>query len=144
MSDPAVLLDRDGHVLTITLNQPDRCDEQSEWNHSPNFVGRAFNWIMCNNGYHTIHHNQAGLHWSLLGEAHEREAKPRIDPSLDEPSMVLYLARTYLFSFRRPRALRDRTPTRAASARTRPRARSAGYKCVCRAAAADRDRRHDA
>jgi hypothetical protein len=57
---------------------------------------------MCNNGYHTIHHNRAGMHWSALGEAHDREVVPRIDPSLDEPSMVFYLARTYLFGLGRP------------------------------------------
>ncbi|MFT3773115.1 MAG: fatty acid desaturase [Minicystis sp.] len=91
-------------ILRINLIQHDRCDTTSEWNHSRNFVGRAFNWIMCNNGYHTIHHNRAGLHWSVLHEAHAREVVPRIDPSLDEPSMVLYLLRTYLIHPLRPAA----------------------------------------
>lgn len=89
-------------ILRINIIQHDRCDVRSEWNHSRNFVGRAFNWIMCNNGYHTIHHNRAGLHWSVLDEWHRREVVPRIDPSLDEPSMVLYLVRTYLFGLKRP------------------------------------------
>lgn len=89
-------------ILRINLIQHDRTDIASEWNHSRNFVGRAFNWIMCNNGYHTIHHNRAGLHWSELAEAHRREALPRIDASLDEPSMVKYLLRTYLGRLRRP------------------------------------------
>src|SRR4029079_10242309 len=91
-------------ILRINLIQHDRCDTKSEWNHSRNFVGRAFNWIMCNNGYHTIHHNRAGMHWSSLDEAHGREVVPRIDPALDEPSMVLYLLRTYVFNPRRPKA----------------------------------------
>lgn len=91
-------------ILRINLIQHDATDMASEWNHSRNFVGRAFNWIMCNNGYHTIHHNRAGLHWSELAEAHRREVAPRIDPRLDEPSMVLYLLRTYVFKARRPRA----------------------------------------
>jgi fatty acid desaturase len=84
-------------ILRINLIQHDGCDTSSEWNHSRNFVGRAFNWVMCNNGYHTIHHNRAGLHWSVLAEAHEREAMPRIRAGLDEPSMLLYLARRFLF-----------------------------------------------
>jgi fatty acid desaturase len=92
-------------ILRINLIQHDRCDTTSAWNHSRNFVGRAFNWVMCNNGYHTIHHNRAGLHWSTLDEAHRREVAPRVDPSLDEPSMVLYLVRTYLLRLDRP--LRD-------------------------------------
>lgn len=91
-------------ILRINLIQHDGCDVTTEWNHSRNFVGRAFNWIMCNNGYHTIHHNRAGLHWSVLHEWHAREVKPRVDPSLDEPSMLAYLLRTYLFSLGRPRA----------------------------------------
>ncbi|MCX7807453.1 MAG: fatty acid desaturase [Deltaproteobacteria bacterium] len=49
-------------ILRINLIQHDGCDLESEWNHSRNFVGKWFNWIMCNNGYHTIHHNRAGLH----------------------------------------------------------------------------------
>ena len=93
-------------ILRINLIQHDGCDTRSEWNHSRNFVGRAFNWIMCNNGYHTIHHNRAGLHWSVLADAHRREVTSRIDPALDEPSMVLYLLRTYLLHLQRP-AKRD-------------------------------------
>lgn len=89
-------------ILRINLIQHDGCDTKSDWNHSRNFVGRAFNWIMCNNGFHTIHHNRAGMHWSELDAAHAREVVPRIDPSLDEPSMIGYLARTYLVHLWRP------------------------------------------
>ncbi|MEZ4297976.1 MAG: fatty acid desaturase [Polyangiaceae bacterium] len=93
-------------ILRINLIQHDGCDTSSEWNHSRNFVGRAFNWIMCNNGYHTIHHNRAGLHWSSLDAAHAREVVPRLDPTLDERSMVGYLVRTYVTHLLRP-AKRD-------------------------------------
>lgn len=89
-------------ILRINLIQHDGCDVTSEWNHSRNFVGKAFNYVMCNNGLHTIHHNRAGLHWSALQEWHDKEAVPRIDPSLNEPSMVLYLLRTYFFRLSRP------------------------------------------
>jgi len=85
-------------ILRINLIQHDGCDTESEWNHSRNFVGRAFNWFMCNNGYHTVHHNKAGLHWSELPIAHAREVAPHIDPSLDESSMLVYLARTFIWS----------------------------------------------
>jgi len=88
-------------ILRINILQHDGADIQSEWNHSRNFVGGAFNWIMCNNGYHTIHHNRAGLHWSELDSAHRRDVVPRIDPRLDQPSMLGYLVRTYLLTWRR-------------------------------------------
>ncbi len=107
-------------ILRVNLIQHDGCDERSAWNHSRNFVGRAFNWIMCNNGYHTIHHHRAGLHWSVLAAEHDRQVVPRVDPRLDEPSMVLYLLRTYLLRFQRfdqreerPRALADRAVSAA-------------------------------
>lgn len=100
-------------ILRINLIQHDRTDIRSEWNHSRNFVGRAFNWIMCNNGYHTIHHNRAGLHWSELAVAHEREVVPRQDPRLDEPSMIVYLVRTYLLHWQRPAPLDIRVPAQA-------------------------------
>jgi fatty acid desaturase len=101
-------------ILRINLIQHDGCDAASTWNHSRNFVGRAFNWIMCNNGYHTIHHNRAGLHWSVLPEAHAREVVPRIDPALDEPSMIGYLLRTYVLHTGRP-AARDVAEAEVAS-----------------------------
>jgi fatty acid desaturase len=88
--------------LRINLIQHDGADITSEWNHSRNFVGRIFNWFMMNNGYHTIHHNRAGLHWSELADAHRREVVPRQDPSLDERSMVVYLLRTYVLRLTRP------------------------------------------
>lgn len=89
-------------ILRINLIQHDGTDEESRFNHSRNFVGRAFNWVMCNNGYHTIHHNRPGLHWSELADEHDRTVKPRIHPSLDERSMVGYLFRTYVLNIKRP------------------------------------------
>jgi fatty acid desaturase len=88
--------------LRINIIQHDGCDTTTEWNHSRNFVGKIFNWFMMNNGYHTIHHNRAGMHWSELATAHDKEVVPRMDPTLDEPSMLWYLARTYLLRFSRP------------------------------------------
>lgn len=92
-------------ILRINLLQHDGCDTRSAWNHSRNFTGRALNWLMCNNGFHTVHHRRAGLHWSTLREAHDREVAPRIDPRLDEPSLVAYLVRTFALRARRPAPL---------------------------------------
>lgn len=108
-------------ILRINLIQHDGTDIRSEWNHSRNFVGRAFNWIMCNNGYHTIHHNRAGLHWSELAEAHQREVVPRQDVVLDERSMIAYLTRTYLLHWRRPGPLDRSTAAERAALDLAPR-----------------------
>ena len=50
---------------------------------------------MCNNGFHTIHHNRAGLHWSVLADVHAKECVGRMDARLDEPSMIGYLFRVF-------------------------------------------------
>jgi fatty acid desaturase len=83
-------------ILRINLIQHQGAAISTKWNHSRNFVGRAFNWIMCNNGYHTIHHNQPNVHWSELDVLHETECAKRMDPRLNEKSMVVYLFRTFV------------------------------------------------
>jgi len=123
-------------ILRINLIQHDGTDTSSEWNHSRNFVGRLFNWIMCNNGYHTIHHNRAGLHWSELAEAHRTEVAPRIDPSLDEPSMVGYLLRRYVLTLGRP-ARRDVAAAERSAAPTKLASRAARRQAAEQAAAVE-------
>lgn len=81
--------------LRVNLIQHDGCDIASEWNHSRNFSGRLLNWVAVNAGYHTIHHNRAGLHWSELPAAHARDAAPKMDPKLIEPSLFWFIVRTY-------------------------------------------------
>lgn len=100
-------------ILRINLIQHQGADTASKWNHSRNFVGRAFNWIMCNNGYHTIHHNQPNLHWSVLAGEHEKQAVPKMDPRLNEKSMTLYLLRTFLIG-----KVRAVVPVRGLTARS--------------------------
>jgi hypothetical protein len=84
-------------ITSINFLQHDGCDAASPHNHSRNFVGRAFNWFFLNNGFHGIHHQHPGLHWSLAPQAHARELKPFIDSRLDEPSFVKYLFRTFVW-----------------------------------------------
>ncbi|MBM4359534.1 MAG: fatty acid desaturase [Deltaproteobacteria bacterium] len=88
-------------IITMNLLQHDGCDEHSEYNHSRNFVGRLVNWFSFNNGYHTIHHMQAGLHWSLLPAAHAERVAPFIHPALDQKSLLGYLVRTFVWPGRR-------------------------------------------
>jgi len=88
--------------LRVNIIQHDGCNTASEWNHSRNFSGRLLNWFSVNAGYHTIHHNRAGLHFSQLPAAHQKECAPRIHPALMEKSLLVYLAKTYLLRFSRP------------------------------------------
>ncbi len=88
-------------IITMNLLQHDGCDEDSEWNHSRNFVGKLVNWWTYNNGFHTIHHLEPGLHWSLLPAEHAKRVAPYIDPRLDQASLVLYGLRAYVWPGRR-------------------------------------------
>ena len=88
--------------------QHDGCDETSPYNHSRNFTGKLVNFFTYNNGYHGIHHLQPGLHWSLAPKAHDELLKPFQDPRLDEPSLLAYLFRTFVWPGKRLRF--DGTP----------------------------------
>lgn len=106
-------------IVTMNLLQHDGCDGDSRWNHSRNFVGRALNWWVFNNGYHTVHHLKPTLHWSLAADAHRELVTPHMDPRLDEPSMLAYVLRTFVVPGGRrnfdgtPRVLRDPGPDEA-------------------------------
>ncbi len=88
-------------ITTVNLLQHDGAEGDHPYNHSRNFVGRFFNWWTFNNGFHGMHHMEPGLHWSLLRAAHEQKLEPFIDPRLDEPSLAIFLFRTFLWPGKR-------------------------------------------
>lgn len=95
-------------ITTVNFVQHDGCDETHPYNHSRNYLGYVLNWFAFNNGFHGMHHLRPGLHWSLLREAHWKELKPFIDPRLEEPSMLAYCFRTFIWPGKRLRF--DGTP----------------------------------
>jgi fatty acid desaturase len=88
-------------ITAVNYVQHDGCDEDDPYNHSRNFVGKWFNWLTFNNGYHGMHHIQPGLHWSLLARAHEERLHPFIHPALEQRSLAVYLFRTFILPGRR-------------------------------------------
>lgn len=82
-------------VLIFNYVQHVHTDEESEFNNSRNFVGRLLNFILLNNGYHTVHHMSAGTHWSLAPHKH-KEIEHLIHPSLNEKDFGWYLLRNYV------------------------------------------------
>jgi beta-carotene hydroxylase len=84
-------------VLVFNYLQHVHADEESEWDHSRNFVSPVLNTILLNNGLHTAHHHSPGTHWSRLREAHAKIA-PRIDPVLNEKSFWWMLLRVFILA----------------------------------------------
>jgi fatty acid desaturase len=80
-------------VLVFNYVQHVHADEESPVNHSRNFTG-FLNVLLFNNGYHTVHHDKAGTHWSKTPELHKK-IEHTIDPSLNERSFWWYIIRNY-------------------------------------------------
>ncbi len=83
-------------VLVFNYVQHVHANEESRWNHSRNFTG-FLNFLLFNNGYHTIHHETSGLHWSKIPEAH-KNIEYNIDPVLLERSFWWYIIKSYFLS----------------------------------------------
>lgn len=87
-------------IVTMNILQHDGCDGESRYDHSRNFIGKTINWWVFNNGFHTVHHEQPGLHWSLIPEVHAKTIAGNIHPDLDQPSLFAYVWRTFVLSNR--------------------------------------------
>jgi beta-carotene hydroxylase len=84
-------------ILVFNYVQHVHADEESDYNHSRNFVGPFLNTLLFNNGFHTVHHERANVHWSELPAAHAKVAH-LIDDSLNEPSFWGYIFRAYVIA----------------------------------------------
>jgi beta-carotene hydroxylase len=82
-------------VMVFNYIQHVHADEESEYNHSRNFVSRFTNFMLFNNGYHTAHHMKASIHWSQLRAAHAKIA-PLMDPKLNQGVILVYLFKAYI------------------------------------------------
>lgn len=84
-------------IISLNILQHDGCDQDSKVNHSRNFVSPILNFFAYNNGYHGIHHLHPGWHWSILPAMHNKLIKPTIHPNLDQPSILVYIFRTFVY-----------------------------------------------
>ncbi|MDX2190139.1 MAG: fatty acid desaturase [Bacteroidota bacterium] len=82
-------------VFVFNYVQHVHADEESRWNHSRNFMW--VNAFLFNNGYHTMHHEKANIHWSELPQYH-KEIEKNIAPDLIEKSFWGYIFKTYVLS----------------------------------------------
>ncbi len=82
-------------VLIFNYVQHVHANEESAYNHSRNFTG-FLNFLLFNNGYHTVHHETAGLHWSKTPAEHMK-MEHLIDDALLEKSFWWFIVRNYFF-----------------------------------------------
>jgi fatty acid desaturase len=79
-------------VVNANFLQHDGCDHVQEGRHSRDITSRLVNWLTFNGGYHTVHHEQPGLHWSQLPVAHAQRL-PTLEPTLQHRSFLTLLWR---------------------------------------------------
>ncbi len=84
-------------IMVFNYIQHVHADAWSECDHSRNFTGKVFNFLFFNNGFHTVHHEHPGLHWSVLPDAHA-EVADQINPQLNERSVCWFLTRQYILA----------------------------------------------
>lgn len=84
-------------LMLFNYEQHVHTDPWSERNHSRNFVGKVLNFWLFNNGFHTAHHDQAGLHWSKLPQLHAT-FEHEIAPELKQRSLWWYWFKQYALS----------------------------------------------
>ncbi len=84
-------------IMLFNYEQHVHADPWSELNHSRNFTSPLLNFLLFNNGYHTAHHENAGMHWSKLGEVDAKIAD-KIDPRLRHRSMWWYFFQQYFLA----------------------------------------------
>jgi fatty acid desaturase len=82
-------------VMLFNYVQHVDADEESDYNHSRNFMG--VNMYLFNNGYHTVHHQRASMHWSEAPAAHQKIAD-KIAPELIIGSFWYFMFKTYVLS----------------------------------------------
>jgi len=88
-------------VLIFNYVQHVHADEESDLNHSRNFLG-LINFLLMNNGLHTVHHEKAGIHWSNVPAEHKK-IEHLIAPELIEKSFWWYIFRVYFLGLFIPR-----------------------------------------
>ncbi|MFO0553174.1 MAG: fatty acid desaturase [Polyangiaceae bacterium] len=88
-------------IISMNFLQHDGCDQDDKYNHSRNFVGKVVNFFTYNNGFHGIHHDHPGLHWSLAPAEHVRAYGGKIHPALEQKSLIVYLFKTFIWPGKR-------------------------------------------
>ena len=83
-------------LLGANYLQHAHADGRSRWNYARNFEG-SVNVLYFNIGLHTAHHEHPRAHWSDMPALHAN-LRHRVDPRLNERSLLAYIARVFVAS----------------------------------------------
>lgn len=81
-------------IIFFNYIQHVHTDPWSDHDHSRSFVGGVMNFLLFNNGFHTVHHENPAAHWSKLPDLHARIAD-KVHPALQNSNFALWLLKTY-------------------------------------------------
>jgi len=82
-------------IMLFNYEQHVHTDPWSAHDHSRSFISPTLNFLLFNNGFHAAHHENPGLHWSKLPEAHAKIAD-KINPVLNQKSVWFYWFKQYV------------------------------------------------
>lgn len=78
------------------------CDPASDYAHSRDWTGPMLNFLVFNQGYHTVHHRRPGAHWSRWPQMHAK-VRDLIPLELQSDNLIAWLIRQYLIALFAPR-----------------------------------------
>lgn len=84
-------------IIFFNYIQHVHADPWSVHNHSRSFEGAFMNFLLFNNGLHTVHHESPGTHWSRLPTLHKR-IRDEIHPELCVANFGVWLIKTYILA----------------------------------------------
>lgn len=79
-------------LIAFNYLQHGACDADSPYNNSRNFTGKVLNFLLFNNGFHTVHHLKPALHWTEYPAFHA-SIKDRIDHHLNVDNFLIFLVK---------------------------------------------------
>ncbi|MGC4091823.1 MAG: fatty acid desaturase [Polyangiaceae bacterium] len=89
-------------IMLFNYIQHVHTDPWSKHDHSRNFTGKFMNFFLFNNGFHGVHHENPGAHWSTL-PGYFAKVEAQISPELKQSNVLLYFIKTYFLALFMPR-----------------------------------------
>lgn len=84
-------------IMLFNYDQHAHTDPFSQYDHSRSFTSPVLNFLLFNNGYHAVHHEYPGKHWSELAALHAETAHLR-HPSVNQRSLWWYWFKQYVLA----------------------------------------------